>query len=164
MSFLFETVAIPIWFLLLLLASAAPIYIKLYKKFHNKYVKTGVLQEKLDDVKDATEVKMEVLRKASKNIQAKASAKANEIKEQRKEKVDRTNEKKVLKSLAEKGDSGMLLRSIADALNVGSNEATHSLEYLEGKKLVESVNGINGVKYYLTQMGKSYCIKKGYIS
>jgi predicted ArsR family transcriptional regulator len=70
----------------------------------------------------------------------------------------------VLKMLALKGDAGMLIQSIADALDVGSNQIKSSLAYLEKNKFIESVSSSTGTKYYLIERGKNYCIKKGYIS
>ena len=69
----------------------------------------------------------------------------------------------VLKMLALKGDAGMLIQSIADELNVKSNDIKSSLLYLEKNNFVESVAGNYGTKYYLSSRGKNYCAKRGYI-
>ena len=69
----------------------------------------------------------------------------------------------VLKTLALAGDAGMLIQSIADKLEVSSNEIKSSLAYLEKNEFVESVAAGTGTKYYLTSRGKRYAIKQGYI-
>ena len=88
MSFLFETVAIPIWFLLLLLGSSTPLWINWYKKFHRKFIKTGILKKRLDEAKTAADVKVEILKKATKNWKAKSKEAS----------VIRTNTKKIVHS------------------------------------------------------------------
>ena len=78
-------------------------------------------------------------------------------------KPKRVNEVKILKLLAVKGDQGMLLQSIADFLKIDSNSTSHAINYLERKKMVDVVNAMGGDKYFLSNAGKIYCTKKGYI-
>ncbi|MGD8812088.1 MAG: hypothetical protein PVH16_05075, partial [Thioalkalispiraceae bacterium] len=75
----------------------------------------------------------------------------------------RQNEVNILKLLARKGEQGMLLQSIADTLGIDSNATKKAIEYLEGKKLIETIQGMGGNKVYLTQVGTNYCGKKGYM-
>ena len=70
----------------------------------------------------------------------------------------------VLKLMALKGETGMLVQTMADKLNVSSNEIKNSLAYLESNGFVEAVEGGQGTKYFLAERGQKYCIKKGYIS
>lgn len=70
----------------------------------------------------------------------------------------------VLKTLSLNGDAGMLIQSIADKLEIKSNEIKSSLAYLEDNDFVEAVTTSSGSKYYLSSRGKKYCIKRGYIS
>lgn len=70
----------------------------------------------------------------------------------------------VLKLLALKGETGMLAKTIADILKVGSIEVKNSLAYLEQNGFVEGIEGAQGTKYFLAERGRNYCIKKGYIS
>lgn len=77
-------------------------------------------------------------------------------------KSKRQNEVNILKLLAFKGEQGMLLQSIADALSIDSNATNNALEYLEGKKLIDVIKGMSGNTFFLTQVGKNYCVTKGY--
>jgi len=61
------------------------------------------------------------------------------------------------------GDAGMLIESIADNLEIKSNEIKSSLSYLEKNEFVDAVETGSGAKYYLAARGKRYCIKRGYI-
>ena len=70
----------------------------------------------------------------------------------------------IMKILALKGETGMLVQSIADKLNVSSNEIKSSLVYLEENGFIEEVASGQGTKYFLAERGRKYCIKKGYIS
>ena len=70
----------------------------------------------------------------------------------------------VLKTLALKGEAGMMIQSIADALNISSNQIKSSLGYLEKNKFIEGIPSTMGTKYYLIERGRNYCIKKGYIT
>ena len=65
MSFFFETIAIPFWFIIFVFTSATPLWIKWYKKFHKKFIVTGVLLKKIRRAKSLAEMKMDVLKKAT---------------------------------------------------------------------------------------------------
>lgn len=65
MFFIFDTIEIPFWFIVFVLASAAPIWIKWYKKFHKKFIVTGLLAKRLNKAKSVAEMKMEVFNKAT---------------------------------------------------------------------------------------------------
>lgn len=170
MSFLFETFGIPLWFLVFALACAAPLWISWYKKFYKKFIVTGILEKKIRNVTETAEEKVDVFKKASdywdssvveKKKQEEAEI-ANKTKVQNSE--NQPYVKIVLKMLALKGDAGMLLQSIADELNIKNNDIKSSLSYLEKNEFVEAVSASYGTKYYLTQRGKNYCAKRGYIS
>lgn len=168
MSFLFSTMKVPLLLLIFIMACAMPTWIRWYKKFHNKFIKTGVLKKKLDEVRDTAEEKVDILKKATENWNGSAE-------KERKEKpgtpqnisIAGTEEqpyiKIVLKTLALKGEAGMMIQSIADALDISSNQIKSSLSYLEKNKFIEGVPSTMGTKYYLVERGKNYCIKKGYI-
>ena len=166
MSFLFQNVSVPLIILLILIGTSMPVFIKLYKKFHNKFIRTGKLQKKFDEVVEATETQFEVVKKATKRISSNAIKKNSthtDPKKPEKKPDSHLMEKEVLRVLAEKKDTGMLDRSIADMLELDTNKTNQLLRYLESKKFVEAVNGVHGVKFYLTQLGKTYCQKKGYL-
>ena len=169
MSFIFETMDVPFWFLLFALGSAAPLWIQWYKIFHKKFIKTGLLKRKLNKVKETAEEQVDILKKATDNWNSSVEEEGKKT-DLAKSKSERSvNEAKqpyvkiVLKTLALKGDAGMLIQSIADSLNISSNEIKSSLSYLEQNDFVEVVAGAHGTKYYLAQRGKNYCIKRGYI-
>ena len=65
--------------------------------------------------------------------------------------------------LAANAETGVLSKSVADKCNISSLETTNALNYLTGKKYAELINGTSGAKYYLTDLGRRYCINKRYI-
>jgi len=166
MSFLFQSVNVPLIVLLILIGTSTPVFIKLYRIFHRKFISTGKLQKTFDEVVDATETQFQAVKKATHRITSKTvnKPKPQAAGSSNKKVESHAMEKKVLQVLAEKKDSGMLDRSIADMVGLDTSKTRQLLEYLETKKFVESVNGMQGVKYYLTQFGKTYCQKKGYLN
>ena len=171
MSFLLETFEVPLWFLVFAFGCAAPLWIKWYRAFYRKFIATGFLKNKFRKEGGASVNKMDVLRKATDNWNASVE---HELREAETKKSSRKNAsssseqpyvKIVLKTLALNGDAGMLIQSIADNLNIKSNEIKSSLAYLEKNGFVEAVEGGSmGTKYYLDERGKKYCIKRGYIA
>lgn len=170
MSFLFETFQIPLWFLVFAFGCAAPLWIKWYKWFYRKFIVTGRLQKNIEKVSKAAEEKANILKKATENWNASVEhdLKGEESKKVKAEKVSTEIEqpyvKIVLKTLALQGDAGMLIQSIADKLEVSSNEIKSALLYLEKNDFVEVVTASSGTKYYLSARGKKYSIKQGYIT
>ncbi len=166
MSFFLETFEVPLWFLIFTFACAAPLWIKWYQMFYRKFIVTGILQKKFSKVEE----EISVLQKATEhwNSSVEHDLKSAELKKsKRKHDADSAEQpyvKIVLKALALNGDAGMLIQSIADNLEINSNEIKSSLLYLEKNEFVEAVVGGSGIKYYLAPRGKKYCIKRGYIS
>lgn len=169
MSFFFETFQVPLWFLVFAFASAAPLWIKWYQWFYKKLIVTGVIQ-KIFNKKELESEEISILKKATDgwNASVEHDLKSAEIKKSSRKHLQTEEEqpyvKIVLKTLALNGDAGMLIQSIADNLEVNSNEIKSSLSYLEKNEFVESVAGGSGSKYYLAARGKRYCIKRGYIA
>lgn len=170
MSFLFETFKIPLWFLIFALACAAPLWIKWYKKIYRKFIVKGSVDKKRHDFEESEVQSVDIMKKASSYWDSSIVEKKKQADADKAKKANIQNDenqpyvKIVLKMLALKGDAGMLIQSIADELNVKSNDVKSSLSYLEKNDFVESVSGGYGNKYYLTKRGKNYCAKKGYIS
>jgi hypothetical protein len=171
MSFFFETIAIPFWFVVFVFASAIPIWIKWYKKFHIKFIVSGILKKKFRRAKSAAEMKVDVLKKATdhwnENSQLpgfpeSTSKKRKPLKKQI-DPAKKKNIKTVLKVLAKSGEAGVLSKSISDKTEIDSIETTNALTYLIEKKYAELVNSSSGTKYYLTDLGRRYCINKKYI-
>jgi len=168
MSFLFATFSVPFWFLVFILACAAPLWVSWYKVFYKKIIVKKFLQNDIFD-DDDTENEISVFQKATDNWNASVDhdLKSAELKKSKRRhdisSVDQPYVKIVLKVLALKGDAGMLIQSISDDLEISSNEIKKSLSYLVKNEFVEAVTGSTGVKYYLTSRGKKYGIKRGYI-
>ena len=169
MSFLTETFEIPLWFLVFAFACAAPLWIKWYKYLYRKLIKSSFFKDKFED-SEVFDSEISVLQKATDNWNASVDheLKSAELKKSKRE-HDLSAEvqpyvKIVLKTLALNGDAGMLIQSIADKLEIKSNEIKSSLSYLEKNEFVEAVLGGSGTKYYLAGRGKKYCIKRGYIA
>ncbi|MCK4865649.1 MAG: hypothetical protein KAT06_09475 [Gammaproteobacteria bacterium] len=170
MSFFFETIAIPFWFIVFIFGSASPLWIKWYKNF----IVTGVFLKKLKREKrekSVAEMKVDILRKATdnwnENSEAPGFSENNVQKKPRVKKsvdqVKKHNIKSVLKILAEHGEAGVLPRSISDIAGITNIDTKSALTYLIDKNYVEEINSTNGTKYYLTTLGRKYCINKKYI-
>lgn len=171
MSFFFETIAIPFWFIVLVLGSATPLWLKWYKKFHKRFITTGILQKKFRRAKSAAEMKVDILKKASDhwNENSELSGFSEDKVQKRKpvkksiDQVKKHNIQSVLQVLADAGETGVLPKSISDKTNINTIETKNALTYLIEKKYAEEVNSTNGMKYYLTGLGRKYCINKKYI-
>ncbi|MCK4865650.1 MAG: hypothetical protein KAT06_09480 [Gammaproteobacteria bacterium] len=170
MSFLFETFEIPLWLLVFAFACAAPLWIKWYQMFYRKFIVTGVLQKNIKKAGDAVEEKANILKKATDNWNSSSEHELNTASTEKKKREHLVTEaeqpyvKIVLKILAINGDAGMLIQSIADKLEINSNEIKNSLLYLERNEFVDVIAAGNGTKYYLSARGKKYCVKRGYIT
>ena len=137
MSFLLQEIPVPLVLLLLLIGTSLPFFYRLFKRFSVRKSSGFIFQTGPEGRSDA-------------------AAPGRKI-------TSHAMEKKVLQLLASKKESGMLDRSIADMLQLDTGKTGKLLGYLEGKAFIESVNGMHGIKYYLTDRGKSYCRKKGYL-
>jgi len=172
MSFFFETTEIPFWFIVFIFSSASPLWIKWYKKFHKKFIVTGLLKKIFRRAKSTAEMKIDVLKKATDhwNENSEFSSFTESKIEKRKavktpiDKLKKQNIQTVLKVLAESGETGVLPKSISDKTDINTIETTNALTYLIEKKYAEVINSTNGTKYYLTDLGRRYCLNKRYIS
>lgn len=169
MSYLTETLNVPLWFLVFAFASAAPLWVKWYQLFYKKFIVTGILQRKIKEAGDVAEDRANILRKASENwkVNEEYQSETSQLQRKRQENLKTESEqpyvKIVLKTLALQGDAGMLIQSIADKLEISSLEIKSSLSYLEKNEFVDVVTAGTGTKYYLSERGKRYAIKQGYI-
>ena len=169
MSFLTATFEIPLWFLVFAFACAAPLWIRWYQYLYRKFIKSSFFKNKFADSEEF-DSEISILQKATDNWNASVEheLQSTELKKsKRKHDISSENQpyvKIVLKTLALQGDAGMLIQSIADKLEINSNEIKSSLSYLEKNEFVEAVLGGSGTKYYLVERGKKYCIKRGYIT
>lgn len=171
MSFVFDSVAIPFWFIIFIIASATPLWFQWYKIFHKKFIVTGILKRKFKRAKSAAEMKVDILKKATdhwnENSELSGFAESkSEVRKGPKKKIDPVKKKNitnVLKILAENKETGVLAKAVADKTKISSIEASGALTYLVDKKYAELVNSTNGTKYYLTDLGRRYCINKRYL-
>ena len=171
MSFFFQTITIPAWFIAFVLASAIPMWFRWYKKFHNKFIVTGKLQKKFRRKKSDAELKDDILKKATENYHdiselSELSENKNKKTKGPKKRIDpqkRENIKMVLKMVAVHAETGVLAKSVADKCNISPLEVSNALNYLTEKEYTELINGNSGAKYYLTDLGRRYCINKKYI-
>ncbi len=171
MSFLFNTVLIPFWFIFFILACAAPLWIKWSIQFHKKFIVTGLLKKIFRRTKTVAERKLDILKKATEHWDANdhfldSHGKTGAKQKKPKKKVDpvkKQNILMVLKVLVSAGDAGILPKSISDKTGINIIETNNALAYLIGKTYVENINTISGEKYYLTELGRKYCINKKYI-
>lgn len=171
MSFLFTTFPIPLWFLVFAFACAAPLWINWYKIFYKKVIVGKLYKNEFFESEEVIfEDESSLFQKATDNWNASVEhdrEKENLKKSKRQhdaQSADQPYVKIVLKTLSLNGDAGMLIQSIADKLEIKSNEIKSSLAYLEDNDFVEAVTTSSGSKYYLSSRGKKYCIKRGYIS
>ena len=142
MEYLTVNVLIPLWVLLLMVVCMIPFLFMVLRWLRGK----GFVKDK----------EIVVIGREMKFVEPKT-------KKEPEKKNKRVNEAKILKLLAVKGDQGMLVQSIADFLKIDSNATNHALKYLMEKKMVEVVTAMGGNKYFLSNAGKKYCVKKGYI-
>ena len=170
MSFLLETFPVPLWFLIFSFACATPLWIKWYKFLYKKLIRSEFIKKKLNDFDESVDEDISILQKATDNWNASVEhdLKTEELKKSKRKheatSIEQPYVKIVLKTLALNGDAGMLIQSIADNLEIKSNEIKSSLAYLEKNEFVEAVTAGSGTKYYLADRGKKYCIKRGYIA
>ena len=157
MSFSFETIATPFW-IIIILVGATLLWIKCYKK-NNK-------------TKTTEEMKADVLKKATEHWNANSQlsdftasgvTKTNAVKKNI-DPVKKQNIRAVLLELAARGDAGVLPTSISDATGINTLDVSAALAYLTDKEYAEAVNSTIGIKYYLTQLGRKYCISKKFIT
>ena len=171
MSFFFQTIAIPAWFIVFILASATPLWFRWYKKYHKKLFAGLGFFKKFQRKKTDEELKQEIVQKAAQNYKensglSELSGDNNKKRKSHKKHIDpekRENIKTVLKVLAANAETGVLSKSVADKCSISPLETTNALNYLTGKQYAELINGTTGAKYYLTDLGRRYCINKKYI-
>ena len=157
MSFFTQIVAIPVWLLVLIIGGMIPLFVQLYKIVvqyrRDEIAREEHAQEERDNL---VRWKLSTL---SKSVSPGTSS-ADIAKEKSKEK--KADILHVLKIMTEEGDKGMLLKAVADRLNMKTSKVQQAMQRLIDKKLVEEVVGVSGTKYYLTEVGKKYCLKKGF--
>lgn len=131
----------------------------------------GILKKLFGKKKTDAELKADVLKKATDhwNENSELSGFSDSVVTKKKkvkkdiDPVRKQNIRKVLKVIAEAGDIGVLPKSISDKSNIATLDVVPALEYLLAKEYAEEINSTTGTKYYLTELGKKYCVNKKYI-
>lgn len=153
MSFLFHTVAIPVWLLIMMIAAMIPLFVEVYALLMQLKRKEIVKEEDSDLV-------VWKVRSPKQSISPKKTVEEFAREKRHEEKSDIVH---VLKIMAHEGDKGILIQSVADRMNVALSKTQSAMKKLVDKKLVEEVVGVSGTKYYLTQLGRNYCTSKGIV-
>ena len=127
---------------------------------------------KKDDVESEAELRANVLKKATENMNA-----ASELADVEKnivgksvsayesvDQIKKNNIRTVLLEIVERGEAGVLSTSISDKVGMNKQDASTALSFLTKNNYIEAVNSPVGVKYYLTDAGKKHCLSKEFNS
>ena len=150
MSFLTQTVSMPIWFLIMMNVIMILLLVKLFSLVY-RFNRGDIVKEEHSDMV-VWKIKT---RKPAASPNKSSSDMAKEKDQEKKEELV-----KVLKVLLKEGDKGVMMQTIADRMGTNTTKAKHAMAKLVDKKMVEEVVGVSGTKYYLTQVGKDYCRSK----
>ena len=157
LSFLTNTVAVPVWLFIVLIAGLVPVFYQLFKMFSHFNRGEIVRESGSDD--DMELLKIRTVKKSA--SPSKSSTEMSKEQEQEKEKEKESNINQVLKIVAAEGDKGVLLKSVVDRVDISDANVQRAVQELASRKIIEEVTGVSGTKYFLTQVGKIYCTKKG---
>ena len=150
MSFLSQSVSIPMWFLIMMNVIVILLLLKLFSLVQ-RFNRGDIVKEEHSD--------MVVWKIKSRHPAAAPKRPAADLnKEKEREKKDELV--MVLKVLLKEGDKGVMIQTIADRMGINTSKAKHAMVKLVDKKMVDEVVGVSGTKYYLTQLGKEYCRSK----
>ena len=150
MSFLLQSVSIPIWFLIMMNVVMVLLLLKLYSLV-SRYNRGDIVKEEHSDM---------VVWKIKSRKPTVASNKLSADLAEEKEREKKEELVKVLKVLLKEGEKGVMMQTIADRMGTNITKAKQAMIKLIDKKMVEEVVGMSGTKYYLTQLGKDYCRSK----
>ena len=130
-----------------------------------------------DKKKTDEELKVDVLKKATEHLSAHSQqgksfqnstdlssedgvAEKSYIPPQKLDQTKNQNIRAVLLVIAERGETGVLPVSISDKTNINHQDTASALDYLTNQNYAEEINSPSGMKYYLTEVGRKYCISK----
>lgn len=150
MSFLTQTVSIPVWLLILMLVAIIPLLLKLVKLLY-RFKQGNIVKEEESDM---------VVWKIKSNrgpAKPKNSSTTHTAQKKQEEKEDLVG---VLKVLLKEGEKGVRLKTISDQLGVSMSKVQNAINKLVEREMVEEVVGMSGPKFYLTQLGAEYCRRK----
>lgn len=150
MSFLFHSVSVPVWFLVMMNIVMLLLLAYLFRLVY-RFKRGDIVKEEHSDM---VVWKIKTRRPTAKSPKSSMKVDAEKERKKKEELVQ------VLKILLKEGDRGVLMQTIADRMGVSTAKADHALQKLIEKKMVDEVVGVSGTKYYLTQSGKDYCRSK----
>ncbi len=70
----------------------------------------------------------------------------------------------MLLEIAQRGEAGVLEISISDKVGVSQLDTSTALAYLNKNNYVEAISSPAGMKYFLTDSGRKFCISKEFNS
>ncbi|MGD8576214.1 MAG: hypothetical protein PVG13_03900 [Thiohalophilus sp.] len=152
MSFLTNTVQVPLWLLILMLVFLLPAIYRL-GKILLRLKQTDLVTEEQDDSAIWT-VKNRIMRSVAPKTGSMTSE-ADEKKHEQKRQIAQ-----ILKILLKEGEKGVLMKTVADRIGTSILDAQHAMNKLMEKQMVEEITSVSGTKYYLTEIGKAYCRSK----
>jgi len=150
MSFLLQSVSIPMWFLIMMNIVVLLLLAKLFSLVY-RFNRGDIIKEEHSDMV-VWKIKNRKPSATSKNLSENAAE-------------DKSREKKdelvqVLKILLKEGERGVMMQTIADRMGTNLTNAQHAMTKLVENKMVDEVRGVSGAKFFLTQHGKDYCRRK----
>lgn len=150
MSFFLQTVAVPFWLIVIMIAVMLPTLFRMFMFIYR--IKRGdIVKEEQGDV---------VVWKLRSRPRTAVPKKSSISRQQVKEREQKTQLVQILKILLKEGDKGVLMKTVADRMDANIVNIQHSMRKLIEKNLVDEVVGVSGTKYYLTSHGKEYCRRK----
>jgi predicted transcriptional regulator len=150
MSFLAQSVSMPIWLLIMMNIVMVLLLLKVFSLVH-RFNRGDIVKEEHSDM-----VVWKIKTRKPAAIPNKLSADFAEEKEREK----KQEIVQVLKIMLKEGEKGVMMQTIADRMGTNITKAKQVMIKLIDKKMVEEVVGMSGTKYYLTQLGKDYCRSK----
>lgn len=152
MSFLFHSIAIPIWLLILLIAGLIPFVVQILELIYRLTQGGEVIKEERSDM---------VVWKVKKPRKIAIPKQQSTDLSKQKRKEEKSDMVQILKAIAAKGEQGALLQTIADSIDLAPAKLQPAMQSLMEKKFVEEIPGIAGKRYCLTELGRAYCESKG---
>lgn len=115
--------------------------------------------------KTESEFRADVLKKATAHMNTNSESVVSEKKAEGtayeiEDKVKKKNIRAVLLEIAERGEVGVMAASVSDKTGISKLDTSTALRYLTNNKFAEAVNSPSGVKFYLTEVGRKYCLSK----
>lgn len=147
MSFLLQSVSIPMWFLIMMNVIVVLLLVKLFMLIY-RFNKGDITKEEHSDM-----VVWTVKNRKRPPPPKKPPA-------QKKDRDKKEEIVKVLRILLKDGEKGVLMQTIADRMDTNIGAARTAMGKLVENKLVDEVVGPSGTKFYLTQSGRDYCMRK----